>query len=338
MSLAGMALIAAAAIVVILLIVQVISLAGPQSFLSTVILGEDGRTSTSKTFILMWTLLVGWALITLLIAGEFVSAHRCLSAKVAHPCSQDQVGLLQMSWKHFLSAHLAGTYLILLGIPGAAGVLAKGITQQQVNSPTGFKTTKPDSQFTSGQDRAWARFRRRFAHPLQAFGQFIARLTEVFSADDGSTDLADFQYLIFNLITAVYFVVRMVNPDGKGLPTIPETLLGLTGVSATVYVGKKAVSRAQPAITGVFPQPIHDGSEFTIIGSSLGEDPSAQNGAPPQISIDGMPVTLMRVSDSGNLIVKAPPDLSQSGTPAVRQLQVLNPYGGLTAKFDVQCL
>lgn len=333
MSLAGMALIAAGAMLLLLAFVQVISLFAPESFLSTVILGQDGRTSTSKTFILMWTLLVGWALITLLIAGEFTTTHHCvLLAKPAQACKRlkSDVGLLQLSWKHFLSAHLAGTYLILLGIPGAAGVAAKGITQQHVNSTDGFKTRKPRKQIDSFLDR--------LLYPIVHPGKILARVAEVFSADDGSTDIADFQYLVFNLITAVYFVVRVVNPDGKGLPTIPETLLGLTGVSASVYVGKKAVSRSKPTITGVFPQPIHNGTVFTITGTNLGEDPAAPAQAQPQISIDGMPATYQDKTDSGNLIVKAPPDLSQSGTPAVRQLQVLNPYGGLTAKFDVQCV
>ena len=223
---------------------------------------------------------------------------------------------MQVGWRHFLHRGLAGSYLVLLGVPAAAGIAAKGITQQQVNSPTGFKTTKP---------------------PHRRFDPF-ARITEIFSADDGSTDIADFQYLIFNLITGVYFVSQFLNPDGSGLPTIPDTLLGLTSVSAGLYVGKKAVTRNQPTITGVFPQPLHDGSQFTVIGTGLTVDPAAQVDAPPQISIDGMPATLMTITDSGSLVVKAPPNLSAGGAFAVRRLQVLNPYGGITANFEVQCL
>jgi hypothetical protein len=201
-------------------------------------------------------------------------------------------------------------------VPAAAGIAAKGITQQQAASPAGFKTTKS--------------VRKRFDP--------FARIAEIFSADDGSTDIGDFQYLIFNLITGVYFVAQFLNPDGSGLPTIPDTLLGLTSVSAGLYIGKKAVTRNQPTITGVFPQPLHDSTQFTVIGTSLGEDPAAQVAAQPQITIDGIPATLMSITDSGSLVVKAPPDLSASGTPAVRQLQVLNPYGGITPKFEVQCL
>lgn len=318
MSLAGIALIAAGAILVLLLVVEGIAQAGGGSFFASVIVGQDCRTSTSKTFILMWTLLVGWALVSLLIAGEFVSAHACVSAtNPAKACAAggDEVGLLQVGWRHFLNQGLAGSYLVLLGVPAAAGVAAKGITQQQVNSPTGFKTRKVR--------------RRRF--------DLFARIAEIYSADDGTTDIADFQYLIFNLITAAYFVTQFLNPDGSGLPTIPATLLGLTSVSAGLYVGKKAVTQNQPTVTGVFPQPLHDGSQFTVIGSSLSEDPAAQVDTQPQITIDGLPATLMSVTESGSLVVKAPPDLSANGTPAVRQLQVLNPYGGISPKFEVQC-
>jgi hypothetical protein len=257
-SLAGMAASAAGVILALLLIVAGIARVSGGSFFATVILGEDGRTSTSKTFIFMWTLLVGWALITLLIAGELVSAHACVppsditGATKACTARGDEVGLLQVGWLHFLHTGLSGSYLVLLGIPAAAGVAAKGITQAQVNSPSGFKTTKK---------------RQKGFHPF-------ARLAEIFSADDGTTDIGDFQYLIFNLVTGVYFVAQFLNPDGTGLPTIPETLLGLTSVSAGLYVGKKAVSRSQPMVTGVFPLPLHDGVQFTVIGTGLTPSPA----------------------------------------------------------------
>jgi hypothetical protein len=241
MTLAVIALIAAGAVAVALLAVELISRSGSGSgFIATVMLGEDQRTSTSKTFIFLWTLLVGWALVALLIAGEFVWAHACVPASdvanAAHRCTAtgDKVGLLQVGWLHFLHAGLAGTYLILLGIPAAAGVAAKSITQSQVNG-TGSKTPGPK--------RTTLR----------------SRISEIFSSDDGATDIADFQYLIFNVIAATYFVVQFLNPDGTGLPTIPDTLLGITSVSAGLYVGKKAVTRTQPAVTGVFPPPLQAG-------------------------------------------------------------------------------
>ncbi len=322
MSLAGIALSALGAIVVLLVVVEVTAwVANRKSFVATVILGEDNRTSTSKTFILMWTLLVAWALAALLIAGEFLHTHACVTAKdlasAAQMCKAtkppDEVGLLQIGWMHFLHAGLSANYLVLLAIPGGAGLAAKGITQSKTQG-TGFKTTK-----------------------LPGSGNRLQRITEIFNADDGTTDLGDFQYLIFNLITGVYFVTQFLNPDGSGLPTIPDTLLGLTGVSAGLYVGKKAVTNAQPTITGVFPLPLHDNQSFTVIGTSLTADPDSPSDVDPWITIDGVPA--VAVAKSGNrLVAKAPPNLGAGSTPMTRQLQVLNPYGGISANFPVPYL
>ena len=65
-------------------------------------------------------------------------------------------------------------YLLLLGGPVAAAVLAKGIVVSQLNNGTLTKTPAPDDA------------------PL--------RVGDLVSADDGSVDLVDFQYSRFNLI------------------------------------------------------------------------------------------------------------------------------------------
>jgi hypothetical protein len=312
-----MVLISAGVVVVVLGVVQVISLAAPKSFLASVILGEDGRTSTSKTFILLWTLLVAWALLALLIAGEFVPTHACISgppADTVNRCRGDDVALLQLGWMHFLHGGLTGSYLVLLGVPAAAGVAAKGITQSQAQSPTAVKTVKQSTK--SG---------------------LRSRIAEIFSSDDGNTDIADFQYLVFNLITAAYFVSRFLRPDINGLPIIPDTLLGLTSVSAGLYVGKKAVTRSQPSVSGVFPSILQDGQPFTVVGSGLTVDPDAPTNALAKITIDGMPASGVR-EVNGNLVANAPHNLAVGGGVVTRQLQVLSPYGGITASFPVQCL
>jgi hypothetical protein len=311
---AGVAAIAGGGVLALLALFELLARLAKASFLTTVVLGADGRTSTSKTFVFLWTLLVGWALIALLIAGQFVTTHGC----VHHPhpavaCRAQPLALMQVGWRHFLDGPLSGTYLVLLGIPGAAAVGAKQITQSSVNG-NGFKTPRPKTG----------------SRP-------IARVTEIFSADDGTTDIGDFQYVIFNLITAIYFVTQFVHPDGTGLPTIPDTLLGLTGVSASVYIGKKAVTDNQPTVSGVFPLPLHDGRQFTVLGTGLAVDPASPTEAQPQITIDGLSAVIVG-SSGGNLVAKAPPSISVAGAPLVRKLRVMNPYGGITADFDVQCL
>ncbi len=200
---------------------------------------------------------------------------------------------------------------MLLGVPAVAAVAAKGITQSQA---TGFKTPNTN------------------AGPA-----LMSRLTEIFSADDGTTDIGDFQYMIFNLIAAVYFVVQFVTPDGTGLPNMPDTLLGLTSVSGGLYVGKKAVTRSQPQVTGVFPQPVQANSRFTIVGEGLIAEATSPTEVPPQVTIDGVPA--MGVStENETLTAVLPPAFAAGGAPKVVHLQVKNPYGGITPSFEMQCL
>jgi hypothetical protein len=248
-----------------LIIIEAIARVAGMPFFSTVILGADGRTSTSKTFVLMWTVLVSWALVALLIAGEFVARRHCAgaggSAAAAAACRRagDRVGLLQVGWRHFLAVGVTGSYLVLLGIPGATAVTAKGITQSQLQSAPGSKTSKPRPSRAGGPARLSV---QGFAHDGRALA---VRLAEIFTDDAGATDIGDFQYLVFNLVTGVYFVTQFLHPDGTGLPVIPDTLLVLTGVSASLYVGKKVVSRPRPR-AGSGPVPAdavegdHDGT------------------------------------------------------------------------------
>lgn len=327
MSMAGIVWIAVGIVTVLLGFVQAISLQAPRTFLGTVILGEDGRTSTSKTFILMWTLLVSWALLALLIAGELVPAHACITGQASAAvsrCHNDDVALMQLGWSHFLHGGLTGSYLVLLGLPAAAGVAAKGITQAQAQDPSAVKTVK----------KAMPAKGRSLGRRIE---DFITAATEIFSADDGTTDIGDFQYLVFNLITGAYFVARFLRPDVNGLPAIPDTLLGLTSVSAGLYVGKKAVARNQPSVSGVFPSVLQGGHTFTVVGTSLTRDPSAQPTNAIGITIDGIPAGNV-TEVAGNLTATVPPNLSVGGGVTTRQLQVLNPYGGITANFPVQCL
>ena len=319
-------LIAAGAVLGLLAIVEAVARVGAhKSFLATVILGQDNRTSTSKTFIFMWTLLVGWALTSLLIAGEIISTHSCVKVKMAtRACmaQKDQIGLLQIGWHNFLAAGLSGSYLVLLGVPAAAGVAAKAITQAKADAGTLIKTTASGKQGTA------------------------SRIAQIFSADDQTTDIGDFQYVIFNLITAVYFVAEFVKPSTQGLPTIPSTLLGLTSVSAALYVGKKAAARSQPRITGVFPSILRAGETATIIGNGLTVDPTQPRPTTgisnPQVTVDGKPVPAGEVGAdqtvADRLTFKVPADLVSAGaqTPISGTIQVMSAYGYVTPGYSVQ--
>ena len=145
-------LIAAGAVLVVLLLVEGIARLGGGSFVTSVIMGQDNRTSTSKTFVLMWTLLIAWGLISLLLPGEIVRGRACAAGSDIQAginscqAAGDQVGLLQLSWRQFLSSGLSAAYLVLLAIPATAAVVAKGITQTKTDQGTLVKVTAPAAQ------------------------------------------------------------------------------------------------------------------------------------------------------------------------------------------------
>jgi hypothetical protein len=321
-------LIGAAVVVVLLLLTEALARLVHARFFSTVIMGRDNRTSTSKTFVFMWTLLVGWALITLVIVGELVHTHACvdpnhLSASVK-ACTKvnDDVGLLQVGWHQFISAPLSNAYLVLLGIPAASAVAAKAVTQSKQDAQTLVKTTAPSGQ--SAGDR----------------------IAQIFSADDQTTDIGDFQFVIFNLITAAYFISEFVHPKGVGLPVIPDTLLGLTSVSAALYVGKKAATRAaKPAISSVFPTMLRVGQQFTVVGSNLTSDPTGAPVAglvPPQVTVNGKPAT--NVTPDPNVVDRLTATVAVgtlapgAAVPAACTVEVFSAYGATTAGYGVHLI
>ena len=257
----------------------------PLIFFSTVILGKDNRTSTSKTFVFLWTLLIGWAIITLVIAGEVLHAH-----------SGDKLADLQTGWTHFVSTGLVGSYLVLLGIPASAAVAAKVITQGQNDDPQqSSKTTATADSDTT----------------------LSARVTQIFSADDGTTDIGDLQYVIFNIVTAIYFVAHFIHDPTKGLPPIPDTLLGLTGVSGALYVAKKAATTQTPSISAVFPSVLRPKARFQITGTALTPLPGAMPGLPdPQVTVNGWPCTDVEVLGEDSIRATVPPEALPDATKA----------------------
>ncbi|MGH2937338.1 MAG: hypothetical protein ACRDPE_04370, partial [Solirubrobacterales bacterium] len=87
-------------------------------------------------------------------------------------------------------------YLVLLGGPFLAAVAARGLTGSQVASGQAAKPPAKDG----------------------------ASVKQVFTDDDGNTDLIDSQYLLFNLIAVVFFVVSFLIKPGAGMPVIPTIL------------------------------------------------------------------------------------------------------------------
>jgi hypothetical protein len=186
----------------------------------TLLNGKDGRWSTSKAGAVLWTYAVWFAFIAILL-------H-------THGKGLEDVVLKQQ-------------YLLLLGLPVGAAVVAKGITQSKVES--GMVATKlPDGVETNA---------------LAGVGQLVAD-------DSGQADLLDFQYFGFNLILLSYFFIKFLGGEAGGLPELPDTLVALSGVSAAGYLGKKGLDKdVRPVITAIDPSPAHPGDRIDIRGANL---------------------------------------------------------------------
>jgi hypothetical protein len=185
--------------------------------LKAAVIGQDGRASTSKTQVVLWTGAVVWALIDLLLLVRAYPGRNPFTSAVAR------------NWRP--------EYLVLLGLPVAAAATAKAVVSSSNN---GRGPVAPDSQHAAAMANQAARVYTRKSLDPKVKG-FFAGVAELISADDGTVAWADMQYVVFTLITLVYFVVQVLAQPGQGLPPVPAALLTLMGVSASGYTASKIV-------------------------------------------------------------------------------------------------
>ena len=164
------------------------------------------------------------------------------------------------------------TYLLLLGGPFAAAVMAKGITVAKINPED-----KTKSLTSAAKWYGFAGCYDRLPQPPKP--------RSIFTNDAGDTSLADAQYVVFSLVALAYFagsfVRLLVNHANRScaegvttavaacvqsitLPQIPSALLGLTSVAALTYVGSKAVQTAGVRFESVSPNPVQHGVQLTF--------------------------------------------------------------------------
>jgi hypothetical protein len=179
-----------------------------------VVLGADGRLSTSKAVTALWTMYFVLALV-LLTTLTFISS---LTAKEA----------FGGDWN---------PYFLLLGGPFAAAVASKGIVSAKVQKDPASKTNTDAASET--------------AVATTTTTTADATAGDLIMNDNGDTDLVDTQYVLFTAVAVAYFVGTLVvttvdylhgSRAGVGLPEIPSALLGLTSLSALTYVGNKTVT------------------------------------------------------------------------------------------------
>ena len=180
---------------VAILFISIVGLGRSRGGLIGLAVGADNRLSTSKFQVLIWTVAVVFAFF-------FFVFQLALGND---PVNFDS---------------LNGEYLLLLGGPFAAAILAKqaatsriGETEQQVPA------LKPE------------------------VGDLVQD-----NSENGA--VSDVQFLLFNFVAMSFFITAIAKTP-TALPDLPDTLVGLTSISALTYLGAKLVGNNLPAIESV---------------------------------------------------------------------------------------
>jgi soluble cytochrome b562 len=126
-------------------------------------------------------------------------------------------------------------YLVLLGLPVAAAATAKAVVS---GSNAGKGPVKSSDQAEKPDQNTRVYLRDPVSAEVKGFG---AGMAELITADDRTVAWADLQYVVFTLITLVYFLVQVLAQPQHGLPPVPAALLTLMGVSASGYTASKIV-------------------------------------------------------------------------------------------------
>jgi hypothetical protein len=244
--------------------------------LFNVIVGTDQRYSTSAAQLGLWTLAVGMGF-AFMVGRNLFEAIPLVEA------------LPDDRWDE---------YLILLGGPFAAAVLAKGTVSRHLETTT--------VQRTDG----------------------TPKLSQLATNEQGNTDLVDAQYLLFNLIALAYFTVQILHH--AELPDIPDSLLALTSGTAALYVGNKVAGRNPPQITSALPRTAYVNDVVTVSGRNFAPGSSSDPGWTVLAVLDGRPVQPLDATDA-QVRFRVPP-----GTyGAVSTVAVQTTAGVLTPDVEI---
>lgn len=266
-----------------------------RSVLGALIVGKDHRTSTSKTVVFLWTLAVAFALLSLLIAMWLGD---------------------DAPWKKQVGVPLQPEYLLLLGGPFAAAILAKAATAGDAES----KSAGPVGEASTAQ---------------------------LVSDDDGNAELGDFQYLLFNLIALAFFLGDFIGDLAGGFPQLPELLTGLVLTSSAAYAAKKFIELPAPTLLSVVPASATGTGTATVqvFGTNLVAAPGAGAGGAPTKptvlfgSVAGKVTAQDKVLGNDRLTVKIPAGTAAASAPVsvVRADGVIasTASGTNTLPFDV---
>lgn len=244
------------------------------------LVGTDGRFSTSLTQLGLWTVAAGTAFAYLL--GRVMFEDQTL----------DRV-LPGATWDE---------YLILLGGPFAAAVLAKGIVTYKLDAGT-----------------------------LQKADAEVAEPAQVVKSDEGAVDLVDSQYLVFNVIALGYFAVEILR-NGV-LPGMPGPLLAMTSATAGLYVANKAAQRNAPSITSVSPATAEPLQSVTVLGANFDPTGRDSTGRLVSLALTGCSETIYPTQKSDTMFQFL---LPAAAAPGKQTLAVTSSAGVQTAPYPIE--
>jgi hypothetical protein len=211
------------------------------------VIGADGRPSTSKLKPFLWTAVV-------------VFSYAVLYA------ARTKKGFIEAI------AEIPPSLLLAIGFDAATLVAAKGITESQVSSRQIEKPPSADPQ---------ARTDAATTVDTQANNGPGA----VFNDDKGFPDLTKIQTITWTVFAIVIYLIGVdailhkINnlpptttslPEGLGLPDIAPALMVLIGLGNAAYLGKKLVTTDTPALTALAFERKGIVAEITLTGVALG--------------------------------------------------------------------
>lgn len=207
------------------------------AFLRHTLIGLDNRTSTSRTVAFLWTLTVAYCLLSLVLIA--LAPHAIFPNQ--HP------GTIPNGWLDAAFHHLDESYLWLLGGAGVAVSAARFVVGSRVASGS-----------------------------LQKANALSPSVADLVSDDQGNLDLVDLQFTLFNAVAIVFVVSQFVQHPAQGIPTVPNALAVLTGLSAGLYTGNKVITSNPPTVQGLLSTGVAPGGLAMLRGSNLvppGVDP-----------------------------------------------------------------
>lgn len=211
------------------------------------VMGADGRASTSKLQAVLWTFAVFYAFVFLLVWGRSWGCDQeGLGPEDIATCNRAADS--RVSFSEIAGRDLQADYYVLLGFPLGVAVAARSLSTAKVASGTITKAPNEESQGVA------------------------QGLREIISNDRGETDLLDFQYFAFNLLTLAFFGTEFLTNPAQGLPDLPATLIGLSGLSAAAYTARKALQEdVRPGVSAVIPRriPLAKGTRIAVIGTGF---------------------------------------------------------------------